>query len=471
MYCKSFIIYGQHLPIHRSVHLQSFGGRASHILFTFASYCGSLSEEVDQERIKAEVSVRRILKDGVPRRKTVLTARRELLNKENKSQNLIESTQTCSSVSQKNSPEKDTADETELERRAREVVASLAARCSRRKVTSSSITESDEPKENVKCVNRYRRIVYNEGELDSSDLTKPPSRSNPHPFDPSECPEFLPPTHSRSLVQYANHLPVLQNLVILGVDLFEIDSTTMLGKALVRLDWERDVRPKLEWLIKLGLNLQELGSYLTRNPFFLVQNLNSMKARVNYLLSKRFKPKEVVKVVTEFRYWLNTDVRTIDGRLGWIQKSFGLSGNEIRQLIVKEPRIVMFGIAPLERILNALTKEMEFTKNEIKSMLLRDPRLFMIDVRHLTSSYDYLHFTMGLSNSTIAKFPLAMRCSVSAIRRRHEFLKKLGRAQYDSSSPDCVSLPSLLHPSDKFFVTSIAKSYVVVYNEYLRKFQ
>lgn len=42
------------------------------------------------------------------------------------------------------------------------------------------------------------------------------------------------------------------------------------------------------------------------------------------------------------------DEKIIDGRLGWIQRQFRLRGEEIRQLIIKEPRIIIFGIGPMQ---------------------------------------------------------------------------------------------------------------------------
>uniref|UniRef100_A0A915BXN6 mTERF domain-containing protein 1, mitochondrial n=1 Tax=Parascaris univalens TaxID=6257 RepID=A0A915BXN6_PARUN len=271
----------------------------------------------------------------------------------------------------------------ELERRAEEVVRILR-KGDHVDPATTSVTAKKEMKKLGEekpelHVNRYRSIIYSEGELDASDLSLPPSRTNPHPFDPSSNPSLLPPTHSRSLAQYVNHLPVLQNLVELGVDLLEVDTNnSRIGRHLVRLEWDRDVRPKLEWLQQLGLPNVEFGSYLSRNPFFLITDLSSMKVRVNYLRSKKFTKKQIVKIITEFRYWLNTDVRTMDARLGWIQNSFTLSGDEMRSLIVKEPRIVMFGIAPLQRLRNVFLEELQFTEAEVKQMLLEDPRLFLM---------------------------------------------------------------------------------------------
>lgn len=57
-----------------------------------------------------------------------------------------------------------------------------------------------------------------------------------------------------------------------------MDSTTHIGRKLVKLHWENDVRPKLVWLIQqVGMPIADVGSYLTRNPYFLVQDLENMK--------------------------------------------------------------------------------------------------------------------------------------------------------------------------------------------------
>ncbi|KHJ99836.1 hypothetical protein OESDEN_00175 [Oesophagostomum dentatum] len=263
---------------------------------------------------------------------------------------------------------------------------------------------------------------------------------------------------------------------------------------------QKDVKPKLQWLVSLGFEPSDLGDYLTRNPFFLLQDLNDMQARVNYLTSMKFSSEDVCKIINDFRYWLNVDVKTMDSRLGWIQQQFNLSGDEVRNLIRKEARILMFGLGPLQRLATLFNKEFEFTPKEIKRMLLADPRVFMmgeltsilsfssllgqlIYAKYITANYGYVHKTMGLSNSTIAEHPFILRCSHSSIRNRHEFLKKLGRAIYEGTESkdiiegiddkvdddfEPISLEAFLDPSDEVFVRKAANTYLVVYNRFLR---
>uniref|UniRef100_A0A8L7T078 Bm2876, isoform d n=2 Tax=Brugia malayi TaxID=6279 RepID=A0A8L7T078_BRUMA len=328
-------------------------------------------------------------------------------------------------------------------------------------------------KKKVKA-SRFRPIVYSEGELDKSNFMQPPSRDNPLPFDPTADSSLLPPTHSWCIAHYVNHLPVLQTLVELGMDLFEVDSVTHIGRKLVKLDWE-NVRPKLVWLIhQVGMPISDVGLYLTRNPYFLLQDLENMKVRLNYLYTKRLTKAKVLKIVRNNRFWLNTDVETTDARLGWIQKTFDLTGDEMRQLIITESRIIMYGVGPLEvctwRLVTMLNEEMEFTKEQVKAILLKDPRVFMMEPNALQTTYNYLRFTVHISNMQICEWPLCLRFTIGAIRRRHEFLVLLHKADYNEGSPNYVHLRSLLQPSDQKFAVNVAHTYLNVYNAFLKSY-
>ncbi|KAL3122779.1 hypothetical protein niasHT_008469 [Heterodera trifolii] len=194
-------------------------------------------------------------------------------------------------------------------------------------------------------INQFRQILYTEGELDKSDLGQPPSRENPHPFDPST----LPPTHSRNPTPYANHSPTLQMLLELGVDLFEVCQAPKIGRALLRLDPERDVKAKIFWLVKrCGVPEADIGPYLTRNPYFLLQSFDDLKARLDYLQFHRFSRRQITKLVVENRYWLNIPHERIDARLGWLQRQFHLRADELRLAIVNEPRLIQFGVGPIQ---------------------------------------------------------------------------------------------------------------------------
>ncbi|KAI6205463.1 MTERF domain-containing protein 1, mitochondrial [Aphelenchoides besseyi] len=308
----------------------------------------------------------------------------------------------------------------------------------------------DESDTSARPTNRFRSIVYDEGELDNSDFSKPPSPKNPHPFNPST----LPPIHARSLASYVNHLPALQLLVDIGVNLYEVDLEPRLGQELLKLDDERDIKPKLSFLLKeIGVKTTDIGSYLTRNPHFLIQNNEDLKERLQYLKHHKFTRQEIAKIVVANRYWLNTDISIVDSRLGWLQRQFQLDGNNLRSLIVKEPRITYFGVGPLQRLVLFFNGDLQFQPGDVKKIMFNDPRVFMCDLEHIKLSYNYLSRVMRIENDQIADYPLALRCPLSGLRRRHEFLHRLKLDQYNSELPNYISLQRLLHPSDKKFLS------------------
>uniref|UniRef100_A0A8R1E1A0 Transcription termination factor 3, mitochondrial n=2 Tax=Caenorhabditis japonica TaxID=281687 RepID=A0A8R1E1A0_CAEJA len=352
------------------------------------------------------------------------------------------------------------------------------------RITSSVIAEARKLKAETGRAT-YRKIHYSEGELTQSDLTEPPSPANPHPFDPSD----LPPVHSHSLVPFVNHSPLLRFFVDIGVDLSEIENTNPnIGRHILRLQME-DVLPKIELLQKeIGFENEAIGTYLTRNPFFLLQDVADMQTRLNYLEMKKFSKEERRKIVDGYRYWLNCNVQLIDSRLGWLQKQFGLTAKLTRQVIVKEPRIIMFGTGPLERLVQMFTKELSFSSEQLKKLVVDDPRLFMMDSKLISKTYKYVRDVMRINNETIVEHPLILRCSFSAIKSRHDFLQRLGRAHYqlsgkkegkydvsdvaDAKYPigkvELVDLEHFLHPTDAGFAMMAAKTYTVAYDRFLR---
>ena len=53
------------------------------------------------------------------------------------------------------------------------------------------------------------------------------------------------------------------------------------------------------------------------------------------------------KMNQPFRYWINTDEKTLDARIGFMQHHLRINRHLARSIVVKEPRVIMFGIGPM----------------------------------------------------------------------------------------------------------------------------
>lgn len=69
---------------------------------------------------------------------------------------------------------------------------------------------------------------------------------------------------------------------------------------------------------------------------------------------------------------------------------------------------------------------------------------------HILRMWRYLTITMKVNNQQIADVPFVLRCHISALRARFEFLVKLRKANFDTNLPGHVSLSDLIHPSDRY---------------------
>ena len=155
------------------------------------------------------------------------------------------------------------------------------------------------------------------------------SEREPHQteFDVSGIVPALP-KKSFSLAPYVNESQTLRHLVMLGVNLSRIEERDIsLAEQLVRLDFERDVKPVLLFLHHCGVKECDIGECITRNPRLLCEPIDDMQIRVNYLESKRFSKEAIATIVSKGPRVLTATTKATDAQLGYLQQDFMLSGN------------------------------------------------------------------------------------------------------------------------------------------------
>lgn len=192
---------------------------------------------------------------------------------------------------------------------------------------------------------------------------------------------FLRPTFN--LAAYVNKSPTLTKFLDLGVDLYRIEKRKGLGQYFLELDFERDCKQHLIFLNDIGVSPDSFGRFITKNPLIFKENLDDLRVRVNYLESKQFMPEMISRIVEANPFWLMFTTRRIDRRLGYFQKKFALHGHQVRQLTVRQPRIITYNTEHIERSYFAIKEEMGFNKFEVKRIVLDVPKLFMMSKLYL----------------------------------------------------------------------------------------
>lgn len=183
---------------------------------------------------------------------------------------------------------------------------------------------------------------------------------------------------SHNLAAYVKRSPTLRQFIDLGVDLHQIERRNGLAKFVANLDFDVHVQPHLRFLADIGLPVDALGKFLTKNPLIFKEDLDDLTTRVNYLESKLFKGSEIARIVEKNPFWLMFSTQRIDGRLGFFQKSFELSGAQIRQLVLRQPKLITYSLDSVRKNSFVIREELGFEKAETKALLLAAPKLWMM---------------------------------------------------------------------------------------------
>ncbi|KAK2497500.1 hypothetical protein MC885_000027 [Smutsia gigantea] len=221
----------------------------------------------------------------------------------------------------------------------------------------------------------------------------------------------LPPA-SFTLQDYVDHSETLQKLVLLGEDLSKTEKHPDADNLLLRLDFEKDIKQILLFLKDLGIEDNQLGTYLTKNHAIFSEDLENLKTRVAYLLSKNLSKDNIAQMVRNAPFLLSFSVEGLDNRLGFFQKEPELSVKKTTDLIL--PRLLTGSLEPVK-----------------ENMKVFNTRLFKVKERHL-------------------------------------FLIYLGRTQYDPEKLNYISLDRLVSMPDEIFCEEVAKASVQDFEKFLK---
>ncbi|XP_069931432.1 transcription termination factor 3, mitochondrial [Oryctolagus cuniculus] len=319
---------------------------------------------------------------------------------------------------------------------------------------------------------KTQKLPNLESELSPEGLDDLPPLSPLQPIPEEEAVQIiagspLPPL-SFTLRDYVDHSETLQKLVLLGVDLSKIEKHPDAANLLLRLDFEKDIKQILLFLKDVGIEDNELGTFLTKNYAIFSEDLENLKTRVAYLQSKNFTKADIAQMVRNAPFLLNFSVERLDNRLGFFQKELELSVKKTRDLVVRLPRLLTGSLEPVKENMKVYRLELGFKHNEIQHMITRIPKMLTVNKRKLTETFDYVHNVMSIPHHIIVKFPQVFNTKLFKVKERHLFLTYLGRAQYDPAKPNYISLDKLVSIPDKIFCEEIAKASVQDFNKFLK---
>ncbi|XP_004370812.1 transcription termination factor 3, mitochondrial [Trichechus manatus latirostris] len=317
-----------------------------------------------------------------------------------------------------------------------------------------------------------QKIPNSDSELSLEGLEDLPPLSPLQPISEEEAIRIiadppLPPV-SFTLRDYVDHSETLQKLVLLGVDLSKIEKHSDAANLLLRLDFEKDIKQILLFLKDLGIEDNQLGSFLTKNYAIFSEDLENLRTRVTYLQSKNFSKADIAQMVRNAPFLLNFSVERLDNRLGFFQKELELSVKKTRDLVVRLPRLLTGSLEPVKENMKVYHLEFGFKRNEVQHMITRIPKMLTANKRKLTETFDYVHNVMGIPHYIIVRFPQVFNTKLFKVKERHLFLTYLGRAQYDPAKPNYISLDKLVSIPDEIFSEEVAKASVQDFQKFLK---
>ncbi|KRT78288.1 hypothetical protein AMK59_7401 [Oryctes borbonicus] len=284
--------------------------------------------------------------------------------------------------------------------------------------------------------------------------------------DTSYVAPYLKPTFN--FAAYINQSETLQQLLKLGVNLHKLEKKRNVPPFILRLDFEKDIKNHILLFLDRGLEVRNIADIFTRNPFILKEDIEDLKVRINYLMYKKFDNAMISRILCQNPFWLMFSANRIDERLGYFQRTYKLTGNEVRTITCKQPRLITYSLEHVKLNNFALKEEMGFSDEDVKSILIRKPKTFMKDKEKMCKTFDYIVNTMNIPQQMITEWPEVLTCREFRIKQRHLFLEALGKVQYDPKLPNYISLLSLVSGKDSEFAVDIAKSSLQAFNAFLK---
>ncbi|RWS10782.1 mTERF domain-containing protein 1-like protein [Dinothrombium tinctorium] len=192
---------------------------------------------------------------------------------------------------------------------------------------------------------------------------------NPQTLDSLSAP--LPITFN--LAAYVDRSNTLKRLVDLGVDLYKVERSKEACEHILRLDFNKDIKPYISFLHDKGIPADKLGHFISEFPLVFSESTYNLQLRLDYLRSKHFTRNAIIKILTKHPRFLSKPIVDVDSSLGFVQNHFGFTGDEIRKITEKWPLIVEVPHQQLRVCHFSFKEEMGFEPKLMRKVMIKIP--------------------------------------------------------------------------------------------------
>ncbi|XP_076291827.1 mitochondrial transcription termination factor 3 isoform X2 [Lasioglossum baleicum] len=285
-------------------------------------------------------------------------------------------------------------------------------------------------------------------DLDLNNAMKDLDKELPGPLD--KCNEDLsyigPYTNATfNFAKFADDSFTIQQLVKLGVELYKLEKDREVVEMFLSLDFDKDIKPYITFLKDCGVQPENLGRFITKNPKIFKEDMDDLRTRIRYLMAHNFTPAMIQNIGT-----------------------FKLNGYKIRNLTTKCPKLITYSMMHIRESTFCVKEEMGFNLEEMSSILLATPRVWMQSRSRVLASFDYIHNQMNIPHNLLCTQSQGLTCRKSRLHQRHQFLVELKRNQYDPTKPLYIPLTSVISGTDIEFCKNVAKASIDTYNLFLK---
>ena len=289
-------------------------------------------------------------------------------------------------------------------------------------------------------------------------------------FDPEFVKTIYPdPQVTFNLAPFVDQSYSLRQLVKLGVDLSKLEENRAVAEKLLQIDFDKTVKPVITFLTDNGVHPDNLGHFLTENPFILEELMVNLQARIDYLKSKAFSAKAISLIISKYPLFLNTSFKAVDARLGFLVREYGLSPNQVRSVLINFPSVVGLHVMTLRAMTFTLKEELGFEENEVRDIVVAVPAVLSKSRQTIANIFDILHNDAEIPQENILKFPeVFLAENERKLENRLNYLKILKRNQFDPQKALFIPLSVLTEGEDEVFAVKYAKTNLDDYLLFLR---